>query len=90
MAEHPSVIKRHRQSLKRRERNQRTKSTIKTLIKRVRSAVLNKDKDTALVQIREVNQVLYKAVSKGVLKRNAAARKLSRLARAVTAIKQQA
>lgn len=90
MAEHPSVIKRHRQSLKRRERNQRTKSAIKTLIKRVRSAVLNKDKDTALVQIREVNQVLFKAVSKGVLKRNAAARKLSRLARAVTAIKQQA
>ncbi|MFQ5853678.1 MAG: 30S ribosomal protein S20 [Candidatus Binatia bacterium] len=83
MAKHLSVIKRHHQSLARRERNQQIKSRVKTLIKRVRSAAETQDHENALAQLREVNRIIDKAVSRGVLKHNTASRKLSRLARAV-------
>jgi len=83
LAIHKSVIKRHRQSLKRRTRNQEIKSRIKTLVKKVRLSIENKDHGTAQTQLRDVNKALSKAVSGGVVKRNTASRKLSRLAHAV-------
>ena len=83
MVKHLSVIKRHHQSLKQRARNQQIKSKVKTLIKKVRSAVESKDRDNALAQLRTVNRALDKAVGKGVLKHNTASRRLSRLTRAV-------
>jgi len=87
LAKHLSVIKRHHQSLARRERNQQIKSRVKTLIKKVRSAVEPKDRDNASAQLREVNRIMDKAVSRGVLKRKTASRKLSRLARRVHLLK---
>lgn len=87
MAKHLSVIKRHHQSLVRRERNQQIKSRVKTLIKKVRSAVEPKDHDNASAQLREVNRIMDKAVSRGVLKHKTASRKLSRLARRVHLLK---
>ncbi len=83
MAVHKSVIKRHRQSLKRRVKNQEVKSKIRTVIKKAKRAVEARDRDSASVQLREVNRALRKAVSKGVLKPNTASRWLSRLARSV-------
>ncbi len=83
MAVHSSVIKRHRQSLKSRARNQETKSRIRTLIKKARQAIEIKDRDSAAIQLREVDRALNKAVSKGVFKSNTASRWLSRLARSV-------
>ncbi len=90
MAVHPSVIKRHRQSLKRRARNQEIKSRIRTLIKKAKQAIEVRDRDRASIELREVNRALGKAVSTGVLKPNTASRWLSRLARSVSAIRQQA
>jgi len=87
LAKHLSVIKRHHQSLVRRERNQQIKSRVKTLIKKVRSAVEPKDRDNASAQLREVNRIMGKAVSRGVLKHKTASRKLSRLARRVHLLK---
>jgi len=81
LAIHPSVIKRHRQSLKRRARNIETKSKLRTMIKRARQAVASKSLETASIQIRAVNKALGKAVSKGIIKRNTASRWLSRLSR---------
>ncbi len=83
MAVHKSVIKRHRQSLKRRLRNQEIKSRVKTLIKKVRLSIDKKDHATATNQLRDVNKILDNAVNKGVLKHNTASRRMSRLARAV-------
>jgi len=83
LAIHPSVIKRHRQSLERRVRNQETKSRLRTLIKKAKMAIEAQDRNNASLQIREVNRALGKAVSKGVLKSNTAARWLSRLARSL-------
>ena len=81
MADHPSVVKRHQQSLKRRARNIDTKSRLRTMIKKARQAIETQNKDSAVVQIRAVNKHLDKAVSKGIIKRNTASRWLSRLSR---------
>jgi len=83
LATHPSALKRHRQSLKRRARNQQTESKIKNLLKKARTAAEAKDQQTSQSSLKEINQALDKAVNKGVLKRNTASRKLSRVARAI-------
>ena len=88
MAVHKSVIKRHRQSLKRRLRNQEIKSRVKTLIKKVRLSIDKKDHATATTQLRDVNKMLDNAVNKGVVKHNTASRRMSRLARAVYLVSQ--
>jgi small subunit ribosomal protein S20 len=79
VAEHPSVVKRHHQSLKRRQRNVETKSQLKTLLKKARLVLETKNPENAAAQLRIVNKALDKAVSKGVIKRNTAARWMSRL-----------
>ncbi len=81
MAIHPSAIKRHRQSLKKRSVNKDVKSRLRTLIKKVRQAIETKDGQQISAQISEVSSALGKAVSKGVIKRNTASRWLSRLSR---------
>jgi small subunit ribosomal protein S20 len=83
VAKHPSAAKRHRQSLRRRARNQQVKSRIRTLIKKLRGAIAKQEKEAAAAQLRDVNRELDKAVKKGVLKRNTASRYLARLSRAV-------
>ncbi|HPP66603.1 MAG TPA: 30S ribosomal protein S20 [bacterium] len=77
----PSVLKRQRQEQKRRTYNKAIKSKIKTLSKRVKKLILEeKGYETALkTAIKEID----KAASKGVIHKNAAARKKSRLAKTV-------
>jgi small subunit ribosomal protein S20 len=81
LALHPSVIKRHRQSEKRRARNVESKTKLRTLIKKARQAIESKNPDSVSAQIKAVNQALGKAVSKGTITRNTASRWLSRLSR---------
>ncbi len=81
MAVHPSVIKRHRQSLTKRLKNQEARSRIRTLIKKFRQAIELQDRDGVPAQLKEVNRALRKAVSRGILKPNTASRWLSRLSR---------
>jgi small subunit ribosomal protein S20 len=81
LAVHLSVIKRHRQSLKRRAKNQTIKSEIRTLIKKTLKAIEAQDQAGTSVQLREVNRALGRAVNKGALRANTASRWLSRLAR---------
>jgi small subunit ribosomal protein S20 len=83
---HQSAIKRHRQSLKKRARNIETKSKLRTLIKRARQAIEEKNQENAASQIRAVDKELGKAVSKGIIKSNTASRWLSRLARSASRI----
>jgi small subunit ribosomal protein S20 len=81
LAVHPSVIKRHRQSLKHRARNVEVKSKLRTLIKKARQAIDARNNQDASAQLRAVDKALGKAVRKGIIKRNTASRWLSRLAR---------
>ncbi len=77
----PSVLKRQRQEEKRKAHNQSIKSRIKTLCKKVRKLILDgKDYNTALkTAIRQIDM----AASKGVIHKNTAARKKSRLMKTV-------
>jgi small subunit ribosomal protein S20 len=84
LAEHPSVVKRHRQSIKRRARNIESRSRIRTLIKKTRQAIEAKNQESTALQLRAVDKALGKAVSKGIIKRNTASRWLSRLSRAAS------
>jgi small subunit ribosomal protein S20 len=83
---HTSAIKRHRQSLKARERNGEIKARIRSLIKKARQAIESKNGENTELQIRAVNKALGKAVSKRIIKNNTASRWLSRLARSAARI----
>ncbi len=67
-------------------RNQAIKSRVKTFIKKVLSAVEAKNVDEAKAALQVVYKELDKAVTKGVLKKNTASRKKSRLAVKVNAL----
>jgi small subunit ribosomal protein S20 len=76
-----SAIKRARQAEKHRLRNRTVKTAIKTVTKKVEAAVEGKNKDEARKAFVEAAQVISKAASKGVIHKNTASRKISRLAR---------
>ncbi|ABB38828.1 30S ribosomal protein S20 [Oleidesulfovibrio alaskensis G20] len=86
MANHKSAIKRHKQSVKRAARNRAVKTRIKNAIKAVRTAVTEKDKEQAQAKLTDAMSVLDKASSKGVIHWKNAARKISRLSKAVDGI----
>ena len=88
MANHKSALKRHRQSLKRRARNVAVKSSLKTTIKKVREAITQKDSAKAQELFVQTTKAFDKAASKGVIHKNNAARRISRLAHSVNAIEQ--
>ena len=67
-------------------RNKQIKSKIKTLIKKVDSAVVAADKDLAKTNLVEAISEIDKACSKGVFHKNTVGRKVSRLTKAVNNI----
>jgi small subunit ribosomal protein S20 len=74
-----SAIKRIRQNEKRRLRNRTVRSRVRTAVKTARTALDAAGTDTAQVVIQAIRE-LDRAVTKGVLHRNTAARKKSGLA----------
>lgn len=74
-----SAEKRARQSEKRRIRNHAIKSRVRTSIKKFQAAAASGDKELAAVTLKESLKLLDSAVGKGVLHRNNADRKKSRL-----------
>ncbi|RJF71659.1 MULTISPECIES: 30S ribosomal protein S20 [Deinococcus] len=82
---HKSAQKRHRQSLKRRALNRSKKSTIKTFTKKA-VAALTGGADVAAAQSK-AESLIDKAAKTGTLHKNAAARKKSRLAKAINKAK---
>lgn len=79
---HKSAQKRHRQSLKRRLINRSRKSTIKTFSKKAVAAVQEGAENAAELQ-RKAESLIDKAAKGSTLHKNAAARKKSRLAKAL-------
>lgn len=76
-----SQEKRNRQNVRRRQRNKAVRSTVRTSLKKFGSAVDAGDHGAAEVAYRVASQELDKAVTKGVVHRNNAANKKSRMAR---------
>lgn len=83
---HKSTIKAARQSEKRRQRNRTVLTAMKGTIKKVVSAVEEKDVAAAKASLRAATSALSKAATKGILKRNTASRRISRLAQQVNAM----
>lgn len=76
-----SALKRVRQAEKKNLRNSAVRSKIKTLSKKTEHAAAEKKKEDAAKFLRETTKAIHSAVSKGVLHKNTAARKISRLAK---------
>jgi small subunit ribosomal protein S20 len=83
MRKHPSAAKRHRQSLTRHDRNQAIRSRVRTSVRHVREALESQNAGDAQERLQQATRAIDKAVTKGVLHRNTASRKISRLTRAL-------
>jgi small subunit ribosomal protein S20 len=81
-----SAEKRIRQSEKRRTRNTAIRSSVRTAVKSVRSALESGSADDSRAQLARAVKILDKAATKGVLHRNAVARHKSRLTRQLNAL----
>lgn len=83
MRKNKSAIKRAKQSEGRKLRNAHVKTTMKTQIKKTLSAIETKDKENLGVLFGKAVSQINKAASKGVIHKNNAARKVSRLTKKV-------
>lgn len=88
MANTRSAIKRIKIAERNRRRNVAIKSSIKTAIKKFEKILASGNMEEARVAFRNAISALDKGVSKGVIHRNKAARKKSRLASKINAIKE--
>ncbi|WP_025272405.1 30S ribosomal protein S20 [Haloglycomyces albus] len=83
MANIKSKEKRNRQNEKRRLRNKAVKSSLKTSIRKFRAAEATGDIASAKEHLQIVGRQLDKAASKGVIHKNQAAQRKSKLARSL-------
>ncbi len=79
MANHPSAEKRNRQRITRTLRNRVITSSVRTLVKKVHTAIAAKDKKAATAALKTAIVALDKAASKGVIHPKASSRTVSRL-----------
>ena len=79
MANHKSSEKRIRQTVKRAERNRARTSRIKSFLRGVEEAIASGNKTAANAALKAMQPELMKGVSKGVVRKETASRKLSRL-----------
>ena len=84
---HPiSAIKRHRQSLRRQERNTTRRTTARSAVRRTRELIAAGNEAEAAAAVRATASALDRAARKGVIHPNNAARRKSRLMRQVNAM----
>ena len=86
MANHKSAKKRILRNAKRAEINGARMSRIRTFIKRVETAITSGDKAAAQQALRDAQPEIMRGVSRGVLHKNTASRKMSRLSARVKAV----
>ncbi|MDX1557061.1 MAG: 30S ribosomal protein S20 [Xanthomonadales bacterium] len=79
MANSPSAKKRARQAERRTVVNQMRRSRVRTFIRKVEEAIASGDKDAALAALKAAQPEIMRGATKGVLHRNTASRKVSRL-----------
>ena len=86
MANTPQAKKRILRNTKRAEINGARVGRIRTFVKQVESALAAGDKDEAKAALARVQPELSRGVARGVLHKNTAARKLSRLTRRLVSL----
>jgi small subunit ribosomal protein S20 len=86
MANHKSAIKKMRQDEVRRLRNKMYRTRLRTVVKSVEVALSEQNADVAKEAFQTAMPVIDKIASKGVIHKNTAARKKSRLAKRINAL----
>ncbi len=86
MANNPSARKRIRTAAKRTEINRARRSRIRTFVKKVELALASGDKAAATEAFKAAEPELARGVSKGVMHKNTASRKISRLSARIKAL----
>ena len=86
MANTPQSKKRARQNERKLEVNKARRSRIRTFLKKVEEAKSSGDKNAANTALKSAQPELMRGVTKGVYKKNTAARKMSRLSSRVKSL----
>ena len=86
MANTPQSKKRARQNDRKLEVNKARRSRIRTFLKKVEEAITSGDKKAAALALESAQPELMRGVTKGVYKKNTAARKMSRLSARVKSL----
>jgi len=81
MAKHKSAVREMRRSLRRNVINKKTKSAVRTEVRRVREALLAKDRAGAQKSLPEAYATIDRAVKKGAIHKNKGSRLKSRISR---------
>jgi len=81
-----SAMKRSRQAEKRSLRNRSVESSVKTVVKKVEASVASGNREDAGKVLLQAVRAISKAASKGVIHKNTASRKISRLTKKVNAL----
>ena len=90
MANIKSQIKRNLQNEKARLRNKSVRSQLKTRIKAAETAATTSDADATAATLRSAISTIDRAATKGVIHKNAAARKKSRLIKRLATLQAEA
>lgn len=86
MANHKSAVKRAVQSEAQRVRNRSRKTRMKNVIRDLEEVIAGKTPEKAAEELKKAVSVIDKTASKGVIHKNTASRKISRLTRRVNAL----
>jgi small subunit ribosomal protein S20 len=86
MANTPQSKKRARQNERRYAVNKARRSRIRTYLRKVEEAIASGDKDAAQTALRMAQPELMRGVTKGIMHKNTASRKMSRLAARVKSL----
>ena len=86
MANHKSALKRNKQNAIRNARNNHIRTTMRTFVKNVRTAVADGNKEAAEAAFKVAVPYIAKASSKGVIHNSTASRKISRLSKLMNSL----
>ena len=83
MATHKDAMKRHRQNIKRKAYNKHYKSQMRSMTKKMRNAAEENDVDTLKTLLPKATKLIQKLAQKGIIHKNQANRRVSRLSKLV-------
>lgn len=86
MANTRSAKKAIRQSVRRADINKNRRSRVRSFIRKIEDAITQGDKDAAAAALKAAQPEIMRGAQKGIMHRNTASRKVSRLARRIKAI----
>ena len=81
MANHPSALKRHLQSLKKNARNRSARAALATQVKKARQEIVDKTAQVNQGEVQKAVSLLARSARKGILPKKTMSRRISRLMR---------